>query len=225
LAPFRAALVDASNIFKRQLELVGWAPTWTEPARETSPSGLAGVGILLSVLGLELQMANAIYECSVPVFVRHLKILDGLLEMAETHAKDRKIDSAALLLARLFPDMFTLAGQVRSTCDTAKRSTARLVGLEAPQSQDTDKTFADLHERIRDAVSYLEGFPAERFEGAEERKIEFPYGGSTVSITAQQYLSRFSLPNFYFHVTTAYDIFRHNGVVVGKSDFLGSLAD
>jgi len=221
LAPFRAALVDASNIFQRQLELVGWAPTWTEPARETSPSGLAGVGILLSVLGLELQMANAIYEFSVPVFVRHLKILDGLLEMAETHAKDRKIDSAALLLARLFPDMFTLAGQVRSTCDTAKRSTARLVGLEAPQSQDTDKTFADLHERIRDAVSYLEGFSAERFEGAEERKIEFPYGGSIVSITAQQYLTRFSLPNFYFHVTTAYDIFRHNGVVVGKAIFWG----
>jgi uncharacterized protein len=170
-------------------------------------------------------MANAIYEFSVPVFDRHLKILDGLLEMAETHAKDRQIEPAALVLARLFPDMFTLAGQVRSACETAKRSTARLVGLEPPQSQDTDKTFADLRERIRDAVSYLEGLPAERFEGAEKRKIEFPYGGSTVSVTTLQYLSRFSLPNFYFHVTTAYDILRHNGVVVGKRDFLGSLAD
>jgi hypothetical protein len=225
LAPFCAELVEPGKISQRRLERVGWAPNWNEPARETSPSALAGVGILLSVLWLELQMANAIYEFSVPVFDRHLKILDGLLEMAEAHAKDRKIDPAALVLARLFPDMFTLAGQVRSACDTAKRSTARLVGLEAPQSQDTDKTFSDLHERIRDAVSYLEGLAAERFEGAEERKIEFPYGGSTVSLTTQQYLSRFSLPNFYFHVTTAYDILRHNGVVVGKGDFLGSLAD
>lgn len=170
-------------------------------------------------------MANAIYGFSVPVFERHLRILDRLLEMAEAHTRDQKIESATLVLARLYPDMFALAGQVRAACDTAKRSTARLAGLEAPQSQDTDKTFADLHDRIRDAVAYLEGLPAERFEGAEERKIEFPYGGSTVSLTTQQYLTRFSLPNFYFHVTTAYDIFRHNGVVVGKSDFLGSLAD
>jgi hypothetical protein len=225
LAPFRAALVDASNIFQRQLELVGWAPTWTEPARETSPSGLAGVGILLSVLGLELQMANAIYEFSVPVFVRHLKILDGLLEMAETHAKDRKNrlrgPASCSALSRHVYARGTGAVHLRY-CEEVHGAPG---WLEAPQSQDTDKTFADLHERIRDAVSYLEGFPAERFEGAEERKIEFPYGGSTVSITAQQYLTRFSLPNFYFHVTTAYDIFRHNGVVVGKSDFLGSLAD
>jgi hypothetical protein len=174
---------------------------------------------------LELKVTNAIHEFSVPVFDRHLKILDKLLEVAEKHANDHKIESATLVLARLFPDMLTLAGQVRAACDTAKRSAARLVGLEAPQSQDTDKTFADLHERIRDAVTYLEGLPAERFEGAEERKIEFPYGESTVSLTTQQYLSRFSLPNFYFHVTTAYDIFRHNGVVVGKRDFLGPLAD
>jgi hypothetical protein len=169
-------------------------------------------------------MASEIYEFSVPVFQRHLKILDGLLEIAEKHAKTQQIDPATLLLARLFPDMFTLSGQVRAACDTAKRSAARLVGLDAPQSQDTDKTFADLHERIRDAVAYLEGLPAERFKGAETRKIEFPSGGSTVILTTQQYLSRFSLPNFYFHVATAYDILRHNGVVVGKRDYLGPLA-
>lgn len=170
-------------------------------------------------------MANAIYEFSVPVFKRHLEILDKLLQMAETHIQDHKIEPETLVLARLYPDMLALAGQVRAACDTAKRSSARLAGLEAPQSQDTDKTFGDLHERIRDAVTYLEGLPAEHFTGAEERKIEFPSGGSTVSLTTQHYLNRFSLPNFYFHVTTAYDIFRHNGVVVGKSDFLGSLAN
>jgi hypothetical protein len=170
-------------------------------------------------------MTNAIFEFSVPVFERHLKILAKLLETAETHAKDRKIEAAALIFARLFPDMFSLAAQVRAACDTAKRSTARLIGLEAPQSQDTDKSFADLQERIRDALEYLENLPAKSFAESEGRKIEFPFGSSTVAITAQQYLTRFSLPNFYFHVATAYDILRQNGVAVGKRDFLGPLAD
>jgi uncharacterized protein len=170
-------------------------------------------------------MPNAIFEFSIPVFERHLKILAKLLEIAETHSDDRKIEPATLIFARLFPDMFTLAGQIRAACDTAKRSTAGLIGLGAPQSQDTDKSFADLQERIRDALGYLECIPARSFAESEGRKIEFPIGSSTVVITAQQYLTRFSLPNFYFHVATAYDILRQNSVPVGKRDFLGSLAD
>ncbi len=170
-------------------------------------------------------MPNAIYEFSVPVFERHLEILAKLLEIAETHAKDRKIEPATLIFARLFPDMFTLAGQIRAACDTAKRSTARLIGLGAPQSQDTDKSFADLQERIRDALGYLKSFSPKSFAESEGRKIEFPFGSGTVAITAQQYLARFSLPNFYFHVATAYDILRQNGVAVGKRDFLGPLAE
>jgi hypothetical protein len=170
-------------------------------------------------------MPNAIYQFSVPVFARHLGILAKLLEIAETHAKDRKIEPAALVFARLFPDMFTLAGQIRAACDTAKRSTARLIGLRAHQSQDTDESFPDLQERIRDALGYLESFPPESFAEAKGRKIEFSFGSDNVAITAQQYLTRFSLPNFYFHVATAHGILRQNGVAVGKRDYLGPLAD
>src|SRR5260221_13796531 len=143
------------------------------------------------VLLLRLQMTNAIFEFSVPVFQRHLKILAKLLETAETHAKDRKIEPAALIFARLFPDMFALAAQVRAACDTAKRSTARLIGLEAPQSQDTDKSFADLQERIRDALEYLESLPAKSFAESEGRKIEFPFRSSTVAMSAPQYIPAF----------------------------------
>jgi hypothetical protein len=170
-------------------------------------------------------MSNTIFEFSIPVFERHLKILAKLLEIAETHTNDREIEPATLIFSRLFPDMFTLAGQIRAACDTAKRSTARLIGLGAPQSLDTDKSFADLQERIRDALGYLECIPAGSLAVSEGKKIEFPFGSSIVAITPQQYLTRFSLPNFYFHVATAYDILRQNGVPVGKRDFLGPLAD
>jgi NADPH:quinone reductase-like Zn-dependent oxidoreductase len=174
---------------------------------------------------LRLRMTNAIFEFSVPVFERHLKILAKLLKTAETHAQDSKIEPATLISARLTSDMYTLGGQVRAACDTAKRSTARLIGLEPPRSQDTDESFADLQERIRDALGYLASLSAKSFAGSERRKIEFPFASGTVTITTQQYLTRFSLPNFYFHVVTAYDILRHSGVAVGKNDFLGSLAD
>jgi uncharacterized protein len=174
---------------------------------------------------MEALMANAIFELSVPLFERHLRILGKLLERAEMYAKDRGIEPAALISARLFPDMFPLSGQVRAACDTAKRSTARVIGLEPPQSEDTDKTFTDLQQRIHDAIGYLESHSAERLAGSEQRKVEFPFGSRTVTLTSQQYLTRFALPNFYFHVTTAYDILRHNGIDIGKRDFLGSLTD
>ena len=122
---------------------------------------------------MEALMANAIFELSVPLFERHLRILGKLLERAEMYVKDRSIEPVALISARLFPDMFPLSRQVRAACDTAKRSTARVIGLEAPQSEDTYKTFTDLQERIHDAVAYVESHSAERFSGSEQRKIEF----------------------------------------------------
>ena len=170
-------------------------------------------------------MANVIFELSVPLFERHLRILGNLLERAEVSAKERGIEPAALISARLFPDMFPLSRQVRAACDTAKRTAARLIGLETPPSEDTDKTFTDLQQRIHDAIGYLESHSAERFAGSEQRKIEFPFGSKTVALTSRQYLTRFALPNFYFHITTAYDILRHNGIDIGKRDFLGSLPD
>jgi uncharacterized protein len=169
-------------------------------------------------------MRNAIFEFSVPVFNRHLKILSKLVETAETYTKDREIEPTILIFARLYPDMFTLAEQIRAACNTAKRSTARLIGLGLPQSQNTDKTFADLQERIDDALAYLETLAESSFAKSEGRKIEFTFGSNVVTVSPQQYLARFALPNFYFHVTTAYDILRQNGVPVGKRDFLGQLA-
>jgi hypothetical protein len=170
-------------------------------------------------------MWSAIFEFSVPIFDRHLKILSKLVETAEAYAKDREIEPAILIFSRLYPDMFTLAEQIRAACNTAKRSTARLVGRGLPQSQNTDKSFADLQGRIDDALAFLKTLPESSFAKLQGGKIEFPFGSSVLTVTPQQYLTRFALPNFYFHVTTAYDILRQNGVPVGKRDFLGPLAD
>jgi uncharacterized protein len=170
-------------------------------------------------------MMNAVFEFSVLVFERHLKILSKLLETAETYVKDQKIEAAAVLFSRLYPDMFTLAEQIGSACSTAKRTTARLAGQGLPQSRNTGESFADLQERIDDALAYLEALPESSFTKLQAGKIEFPFGSGIVTLTPEQYLRRFALPNFYFHVTTAYDILRHIGVPIGKRDFLGPLAD
>jgi uncharacterized protein len=170
-------------------------------------------------------MTNAVFEFSVTVFERHLRLLSKLLETAETYAKNREVEPTLLVFSRLYPDMFTLAEQVRAACNTAKRSTARLAGLRLPESQNTGQSFADLQRRIDDAVTYLETLPESRFAKSEGGKIEFPFGSGVVTVTPQQYLTRFALPNFYFHVTTAYDILRHMGVPIGKRDFLGPMAD
>jgi hypothetical protein len=135
-----------------------------------------------------LQMTSAVFEFSVPVFERHLKLLSKLLETAETYAKDREIEPTLLVFSRLYPDMFTLAEQIRAACNTAKRSTARLAGLRLPESQNTGQSFADLQRRIDDALAYLEALPESRFAKPEGRKIEFPFGSGVVMVTPQQYL-------------------------------------
>jgi uncharacterized protein len=169
-------------------------------------------------------MSNEILDYSVAVFARGLGILAELLRKAESHATERKIDPSALLTARLFPDMFTLTGQVQAACDTAKRSTARLVGVEPPSFDNSEASFEELHARIRRTTEYVESHPLEAFLAAAGRTIEMKMGSTVATLNARQYLTRFALPNFYFHIATAYDILRHNGVVLGKRDYLGSMS-
>ncbi len=169
-------------------------------------------------------MQSDLYTFSAPVFVRHLHNLSEILVIAEKHATEHNITPAALLSARLYPDMFPLTGQVRSACDTAQRSTARILGKEPPSSEDADKTFGEMRERIQRASAYVGGHPADAFQAAEQRMVDFPVGKESVKLTAREYLTRFSLPNFYFHVTTAYDILRHNGVALGKRNYLGAIS-
>jgi len=169
-------------------------------------------------------MPNNIFDCSVAAFLRGHGILAELLRKAEAHATDRKIAPTVLLTARLFPDMFPLTGQVQRACDTAKRATARLAGVEPPRFEDSEASFEELYVRIRKTTEFVESYPADAFVAVAERTIEMKAGSKTVSLTASQYLTRFALPNFYFHITTAYVILRHNGVVLGKRDYLGSMS-
>ncbi len=169
-------------------------------------------------------MPNDIFDFSVVVFLRGHGILAELLRKAEAHAAERKIAPTDLLAARLFPDMYPLTGQIQAACDTAKRTTARLVGVEPPRFEDNEASFEELHARIRKTTAFVESHPVDAFFAAAERTIEMKVGSGTVNLTASQYLTRFALPNFYFHITTAYDILRHNGVVLGKRDYLGNMS-
>ena len=168
-------------------------------------------------------MSNNISAFSVPAFLRGHAILADLLRKAEAHAAEHKIAPSALLAARLFPDMLPLTGQVQAACDTAKRATARLVGAEPPRSEDNEATLHELQDRIRTTSAYVESHAADGFLG-EDRKIEMKTGSTVISLTPREYLTRFALPNFYFHITTAYNILRHNGVVLGKRDYLGDMS-
>ena len=166
-------------------------------------------------------MTNLMYSLSAPLFVRMLGNLDGVLDKAAAHAAARKIDPAVLVNARLFPDMFPLATQVRIAGDFAKGAVARLTGNEPPKYEDNEATFDDLKARIAKTIAYVEGFRPEQFDGAESRKVTIKMRGEDKSFDGSTYLANVVLPNFYFHVTTAYDILRHNGVELGKRDFVG----
>jgi hypothetical protein len=155
------------------------------------------------------------YQASIPLFMRGFDRLSAILKKGEA-------GGAALVEARLAPDMLTLAGQVQRASDTAKGCAARLSGLDNPSFPDDEKTFADLQARIGKTADFLRGVPPDRIDGSESRPIEIKAGGTVLRFTGQDYLLTFALPNFYFHVTTAYGIPRHNGVPLGKSDYLGS---
>jgi hypothetical protein len=168
-------------------------------------------------------MTNAIYISSIPVFTQMLGGLKSVLTKAETHAADKKIDPNALLQARLFPDMFTLLRQVQVASDFAKSVSARLAGVEVPKLEDNEQTFADLQARIDTVLSFVAGLDASKFDAAATREIVTQAGTPKEKrFTGQSYLLNYGLPHFFFHTTTAYAILRHNGVEVGKKDYIGS---
>lgn len=167
-------------------------------------------------------MTISMYEASSPRFINMLKNLGAILAKAEAHAEAKKIAPAVLLGSRLFPDMFALTRQVQIACDHAKGAAARLAGIEVPKFEDTEETFADLQARIAKTIAFVETVGADQINGSEGREIAFTIGGHDVKFTGMQYLLGFALPNFYFHVTTAYNILRHNGVEIGKRDFVGT---
>ena len=166
-------------------------------------------------------MSYSVYDGSIPVLVRGLTILSALLDKGAAHAQQHNIDPVFLPSARLAPDMLTLAGQVQRASDTAKFAAARLTGTEAPSFADEEATFEQLKNRCAKTITYLQSVERTSFEGGDTRQVTF--GGSNGwTLPGDQYLLQFALPNFFFHVTTAYDILRHNGVLVGKRDYLGS---
>lgn len=161
------------------------------------------------------------YQASVPVFIHVLNNLIAILDKAATHAEAKKIDPAVLINSRLYPDMFPLVRQVQIATDGAKGGAARLAGVEVPAYEDNESTFAQLVARIRKTVAYLETFKPEQFEASEERTVSWQTRSSTKTMQGMPYLLNYVLPNLYFHTTTAYNILRHNGVELGKQDFLG----
>ena len=168
-------------------------------------------------------MDNLMYSLSAPVFVRFLRNLEGVLDKGAAYAAARKIDPAVLVGARLFPDMFPLSAQVRIAGDYAKGAVARLTGNEPPKYEDSEATFDDLKARVAKTIAYVESFKPEQFDGAATRTVTMKMRDEDRSFDGATYLANIVLPNFYFHLTTAYDILRHNGVELGKRDFIGPL--
>jgi hypothetical protein len=164
----------------------------------------------------------SLYDTTVPAFLQILGGLSGLLTKAEAHCKAKNIQPEVLLGARLYPDMFPLSRQIQMACDFAAKACARLAGSEVPSTPDTEKTFDELKQRLAKASDYVKGFKPAQFDGAEGRDITFPIGpNNTMTLKGQQFVTGYAFPNFYFHAATAHGILRHNGVEIGKRDFLG----
>jgi len=161
------------------------------------------------------------YQASAPRFANMLRNLAALIEKADAHCAAKKIDPAALTAFRLYPDMFAFTRQVQIACDTAKGAVARLAGAEIPKHEDIEQSFAELKSRIAKTIDFIESVKPERIDGSEEKEIVLPMRSGERRYNGMQYLLGFAYPNFYFHVTTAYNILRHNGVEIGKTDFIG----
>ena len=168
-------------------------------------------------------MTISMYKASVPVFVKGLTNLKAILEKAAAHAQAKKIDETVFAGARLFPDMLPLTGQIQIATDFARGTTARLAGVEMPKWEDNEKTLAELIARVDRTLEYVKPFAASQIDGTEGKEITRTLRGEPRTFTGQNYLLQFALPNFYFHSTTAYALLRHNGVAIGKMDFLGTL--
>lgn len=168
-------------------------------------------------------MKISMYQASVPPMVRTLKNLSLILKKGAAHAKAKKIDPAVLVNARLAPDMFPLARQVQIACDMAKFGTARLAGIKPPRYPDKEASFEDLQARIDKTLKFVKKVKREKIDGTERREIVLKFPGGVLEFKGLPYLTGWVLPNLYFHVTAAYAILRHNGVDVGKRDFLGKV--
>jgi hypothetical protein len=165
------------------------------------------------------------YQASIPVFISKLINLSKFLKKAEEHALARKIEEDVFINARLVPDMFPLSRQIQIATDGVKGCAARLAGVEVPSFPDTEKTFAELQARIARTIEFLKTFSPQQIDGSEERKVTIKLRGQETSFLGQPYLLNFVLPNFYFHISIAYAILRHNGVDIGKMDYLSDLMD
>jgi uncharacterized protein len=162
------------------------------------------------------------YDATVPAFLQILGSLSGLLTKAEAHCKAKNIAPEVLLTARLYPDMLPLTKQIQLVCDFAGKSCARLTGSEVPSTPDTEKSFDELKQRLAKTIDYVKAFKPAQFDGADARDVTFPVGPTnTMTLKGQQFVSAMAFPNFYFHAATAHGILRHNGVEIGKRDFLG----
>jgi hypothetical protein len=162
------------------------------------------------------------YEASAPRFINMLRNLDAILAKAQAHAVEKKIDPSVLLTARLFPDMFPLLRQVQIASDHAKGAVARLAGVEVPKYEDNEQSFEELHTRLVNTIAFMESFAPGQINDSEDREIAFKIGGHDMAFKGMTYLLGFALPNFYFHLVTAYNILRHNGVEIGKRDYIGT---
>jgi hypothetical protein len=165
-------------------------------------------------------MAISMYRASVPVFLQMLPCLSALLDKAAAFAEAKKVDPSVLLNARLSPDMFALTRQVQIAADFAKGTVARLAGQEPPKYADDETTIPALKARIAKTLDFIKGFTPAQIDGSENREITMVLGGQPRNFQGENYLVGFALPNFYFHMTTAYAILRHNGVEIGKRDYM-----
>jgi hypothetical protein len=168
-------------------------------------------------------MTISMYQASVPLITKMLINLKAILQKAIAHAKAKKIEESALLNARLYPDMFVLTRQVQIACDFGRATAARLAGLEPPAYEENEQSLAELVSRIDRSVDYLQSLKPQQIDGSENREIVRPVRGEPKKFTGINYLLQFALPNFFFHVTTAYAILRHNGIEIGKYDYIGAL--
>jgi hypothetical protein len=166
-------------------------------------------------------MPTTLYSASVPVFVRKLGSLVKWLDKAEAHAQAKKFDPSVYLAARLAPDMLPFTKQIQIACDGAKFCIARLGGVEAPKDDDAETTLAQLKERVARTLAFIQSVPEAQIAGSDDKDISVPRRDGVLVMKGEAYLNHYALPNFYFHVTTTYALLRHNGVELGKGDFLG----
>ena len=167
-------------------------------------------------------MPLSMHSASIPYFVRALNNLSAILEKGAAHAQENDIDPSILVTDRLFPDMFPLSRQVQIACDVSKGAAARISGIEAPSHEDNESSFEELIARINKTIEFLNSLPTDKINGTEEKEIKFQAGPYELDFTGATYLSMWALPNIYFHVTTTYNILRHNGVALGKIDYVGA---